>query len=46
MFGCWARGMAWLDTGPQTSLLEAANYIATIEASTGLEKWPAWTKSR
>ncbi len=31
------RGMAWLDTGTQTSLLEAANYIATIEASTGLE---------
>ena len=25
------RGMAWLDTGTQTSLLEAGNYIATIE---------------
>src|SRR5438045_7452693 len=26
-----SRGMAWLDTGTQTSLLEAGNYIATIE---------------
>src|SRR5919199_2013416 len=25
------RGMAWLDTGTQTSLLDASNYIATIE---------------
>src|SRR5207237_9180657 len=29
------RGMAWLDTGTQTSLLEAGNYIATIEHTHG-----------
>ncbi len=32
-----SRGMAWLDTGTQASLLEAGNYIATIETPTGLE---------
>jgi glucose-1-phosphate thymidylyltransferase len=26
-----SRGMAWLDTGTQASLLDAGNYIATIE---------------
>ena len=31
------RGFAWLDTGTHDSLLQAANYIATIEARQGLK---------
>ena len=42
------RGYAWLDTGTHQSLLEAANYIETIEARQGLRvaclEEIAWTQ--
>ena len=39
------QGIAWLDSGTHDSLLEAANFIATIEHRQGLRS-PAWRRSR
>ena len=33
------RGMAWLDTGTYESLLQAANFIATLEQTTGTKSF-------
>lgn len=33
----WGRGMAWLDMGTHESLLQAANFIETVESGQGLK---------